>query len=286
MEELKDVVLNVYTLAIPDGSAAGGAEQQRSSTASFFSRLLPSVGLGAYHTSLQVDGSTYTFTAGAGIVRQNLSRTGTGGVASCPPNAVFKEAIPLGSCRPKHRGEVAAIAKALEEFFGPLTAYHLVHRNCNHFTETFATALILHDELMEDYCCFAEATTNTNADNDSSSNSNIGNDGQQQQRPCRQRRHRSLATYPDWVNRLANTGAMVISHDADIVPCHVWNEAAKAIGAACDQTTRQLGWKNPSSNVKNRIASKKGKDSGGSAVQTKKTLTETQKKALEKIRKK
>lgn len=244
MEELKDVVLSVYTLSTES------PELGRS--ANYVSRLLPSIGLGAYHTSLELDGYSYTFAAGVGII-QTLIRQ-----QRLPPNVTFKEAIPLGSCRPKNRGEVSVIVKALGEIFTP-TAYHLIHRNCNHFTETLATALILHDELV-----FGPVTN----------------------------RKKRLSTYPDWVNRLATTGAMLLSqHDDDIVPCNVWQEAVRAVGA-----DKKVGWNfEPSLSVSSNNTNGGGsatqtslasKSSSSSTKPTKKTLTEAQKKALAKIQKK
>jgi PPPDE putative peptidase domain len=234
MDELKDVVLNVYTLAT-DSPDLGR-------TVTFFSRMLPSLGMGAYHTSIELDGYHYTFAAGAGIIKTSARHNNQ----SVPLNAAFREAIALGSCRipsSKSGGGVAAIIKILGEKFFTATSYHLVHRNCNHFTETFATALILHDHIV------ASSASNSTS-------------------PRRQR----LAAYPDWINRLASTGALVISHDDDIVPCDVWKEACVALGV--DPTT-------PKSAVS---------DSASAATATnrttKKTLTEAQKKALAKIGKK
>ena len=118
----------------------------------------------------------------------------------------------------------------------------VLHRNCNHFTETFATAIILQDTLSESG-------------------------------PAK------LKTYPEWINRLANTSKMVISHDVDIVPCNVVEEARKAVGA--DQ---KVGWgfsNNNNSNAKSATTSNKWTSNGKS---TKKELTEKQKAALAKIR--
>jgi hypothetical protein len=86
MECAKDVVLHVYEL-------------QPSGNASFFSRMLGSLGHGAYHTSLEVDGYRYTFAANVGIVKTASRNEGV------PPGATYKEAIPLGSCSCT-RGEV------------------------------------------------------------------------------------------------------------------------------------------------------------------------------------
>jgi len=178
MEELKDVILNVYTL--PTDSPELG------SSGSFLGRLLPSIGMGAYHTSLQLDGYEYTFAANRGIVKSPSRHEGV------PRGATFKESIALGS-NSKSRGEINAIVKKLEQFFTP-TAYHLVHRNCNHFSETFATALIMESELIEN-------------------------------------KSKRLKKYPVWVNRLATTGSSVIPHDDDIVPCNIFGEARNAVGA-------------------------------------------------------
>ena len=219
MEELKDVTLHVYQLAAPEGSNGG----------SFLSRMLPSVGLGAYHTSLEIDGYRYTFAANAGIIKTRSQNEGI------PSGATFKTSIDLGACGCRNRGEISAIIKKLSECFHG-RSYHLVHRNCNHFTETFATALILHDELVD-------------------------------------RKQARLKTYPEWVNRLANTSKMVVGHDDDITPCSVLEEARKAVGA-----DEKVGWDLTSDAKASRKAPSK------TSGQTKRTLTEKQKAALAKIR--
>jgi hypothetical protein len=225
MQELKDVVLHVYELQTPQ-------QQQQAHTAgaramSFFSRMLPSVGMGAYHTELEVMGDRYAFVANAGIVKSR-SRD------NVPPGATYKEEIQLGACNVRNRGELQVIIQKLSELFHA-NAYHLVWRNCNHFTLTLATALIRHDSLAE---------------------SSV----------------KPLEYYPEWINRLANSSKMVISHDDDIVPCNPIEEARKAVGA--DQ---KVGW--DFSKDRNKKSTTKGK-------QEKKELTEKQKALLAKIRKK
>ena len=219
MEELKDVTLHVYQLAASEGSNGG----------SFLSRMLPAVGLGAYHTSVEVAGYRYTFAANAGIIKTRSQNEGV------PPGANFKTSVNLGACGCQNRGEINAIIKKLGDLFHG-RSYHLVHRNCNHFTETFATALILYDELVDS-------------------------------------RQARLKTYPEWVNRLANTSKVVVGHDDDISPCNVVEEARKAVGA-----DDKVGWKLSSNAKANSKASSK------SSGQTKRTLTEKQKAALAKIR--
>jgi hypothetical protein len=204
---------------------------------SFFSRLLPSVGMGAYHTSIEVMDDRYTFAANAGIVKTRSRNEGI------PLGATYKEAIPLGACSVKHRGEVQEIVNKLAEKFGP-KSYHLVHRNCNHFTETLATALILKDQLIE------------------SSN--------------QKKTTKRLKSYPECINRLANTGKMIISHDSDIVTCNVLEEASKAVGAG-----EKVGWEFTTTGSKGQTdTTKKNKTKSGG----KKELTEAQKAALAKIR--
>eukprot|EP00544_Gedaniella_sp_CCMP2646_P011794 CAMPEP_0202484384 /NCGR_PEP_ID=MMETSP1361-20130828/3466_1 /ASSEMBLY_ACC=CAM_ASM_000849 /TAXON_ID=210615 /ORGANISM="Staurosira complex sp., Strain CCMP2646" /LENGTH=218 /DNA_ID=CAMNT_0049113005 /DNA_START=95 /DNA_END=751 /DNA_ORIENTATION=+ len=216
MECAKDVVLHVYEL-------------QPSGNASFFSRMLGSLGHGAYHTSLEVDGYRYTFAANAGIVKTASRNEGV------PPGATYKEAIPLGSCSCT-RGEINAILKNLgENFHG--RSYHLVHRNCNHFTATLATAIILNDQLVD---------------------------------PKQGR----LNSYPEWINRLASSSSMVISHDDDIVPCNVMTEARKASGA-----DGKIGWDLRSSQTGNASASK-----SSTQQSSKKQLTDKQKAMLARIK--
>jgi len=228
MEELKDVVLNVYSLA-PTSDDQQAQQSSGRAGAGFLARLLPSVGMGAYHTEIVLDGYHYTFAANAGIVKTAAVRV--------PPQASFQESIPLGSCRPP-RNEINGIVKKLGDLYFTATAYHLVHRNCNHFTETFATALILHDDLIDNM-----------------------------EKP------KKLKSYPEWINRLAGASSMVVSHDEDIVPCQVWLEAAKAVGA-----DEKVGWSLQS----------KAKTTSKAASKTsnqKKELSEKQKAILAKIRK-
>jgi hypothetical protein len=85
------------------------------------------------------------------------------------------------------------------------TAYHLVHRNCNHFTETFATALLKYEDLMEG-------------------------------KPLLGR----LNVYPVYVNRLATTGATFVGHDDDIVVRVSTLAALSLWNLNCNKMTRRL----------------------------------------------
>jgi hypothetical protein len=181
MEEASDpVVLNIYELTAPEQ----GTSSEVPAAASWFQKLLTPMGFGAYHTSIDVHGYTYTFGAGGGIQKTQVFNK----YIHVPPNGVFKESIVLGSCRMR-RGEINECLNRLRTTFSG-TSYHLLNRNCNHFTETFATAVILGEELALE------------------------------QPP-------SLKTYPAWVNRLAKSGTTFIDH-GDV--CNVLQEARTAAG--------------------------------------------------------
>ena len=233
MEVDKDVVLHVYKLLNDDATASRGGGGG-GGMGGFLSRLLPSMGMGAYHTSLEVDGYRYTFAANAGIIKTSSRNEGV------PTGANFQESIPLGANSLKNRGELTQVVKILGDEYFTSTAYHLVHRNCNHFTETLATAIILNRTLAEPNNCPS-----------------------------------SLSTYPTWINRLANTSQNLIGHDEDIVSCNVLKEAKKAVGA-----DEKVTWGLSSSKKESSSSSRKVTASG------KKELSEKQKAALAKIRKK
>ena len=147
------VVLNIYQLdTAPDPDA--NAEQQQSSVgrgvASFFSRILPRAGLGAYHTSLDVNGYCYTFGVG-GIGKSTITNKST----HVPTNGTFQESITLGSLSDDFvsgggsGGNIGTISSRINECIKRLrestftpTSYHLLNQNCNHFTETLALALM------------------------------------------------------------------------------------------------------------------------------------------------
>jgi hypothetical protein len=213
-----------------------------------------------------------------------------------PSHASFKEEIILGSCTCQ-RGEINEILQMLTQRYFTNTSYHLVHRNCNHFTETFATALIYYQDFMDQKNAMSNDIT---ASNSSSSR------GIRLRPPQQQQQQQRLSTYPDWINRLANTGANVISHDSDIIPCHPYYEAYHAVTkmtldnsstTACpiasDSTDKASGRWGFSSVLPGSRTTTTGTATSSSTTTSskakkneKKELTEAQKKLLEKIRKK
>ncbi len=151
--------------------------------------------IGAYHTSIDVRGFRYQFGANVGITR-TASPQGGGETADSirfvPPNGAYRESIVLGQTW-NEQGEINAIVQRMRDNGFRGDTYHLVRRNCNHFSETFATALILGNELLE------------------------GNSV------------RALEKFPAWVNRLARIGSSLGTEDENPA-CDVMAEARVAAG--------------------------------------------------------
>lgn len=198
-------MLHIYDL-LPQSSAQQQQAQSSSSTSQqppqqsrmpgFLSGLLSPLGFGAYHTSIDVRGFRYQFGAGFGISRSTVPQNGWGETADSrryvPPNGAYKESVIVGQtwCE---QGDINAIIQRMREDKFEGENYHLANRNCNHFTETFAMALIFGNELLE------------------SNNANI-----------------KLETFPAWVNRLARTGTSWGLDDGNA--CDVLAEAKTAAG--------------------------------------------------------
>lgn len=172
------IVLNVYELAMTPSDDNDHQEQPTrtasSSLVSFFSKLLPRAGLGAYHTSLDVNNYCYAYGMG-GIAKTSIANKH----AHLPPSATFQQSITLGSIHNFNANNFNAVLNqcinTLRRTYFTENGYHVVHRNCNHFTETLATALIVAEDLMN-------------------------------QNPP------ELKTYPKWINRLAKTGSNFMNH--------------------------------------------------------------------------
>ena len=139
MSSENEVTLNVYDLSAANDSHDSSGESGGGMSRFLTQRLLPSIGMGAYHTSLTIGTKTYTFAAQSGITSRNTSIVhGT----SLP----LIESISLGHCTRFDSGSSSSkvlnpILNQLRQFFTP-TSYHLVSRNCNHFTEVLAMALL------------------------------------------------------------------------------------------------------------------------------------------------
>mmetsp|Transcript_3893 Transcript_3893/g.8734 ORF Transcript_3893/g.8734 Transcript_3893/m.8734 type:complete len:234 (+) Transcript_3893:60-761(+) len=188
---MDDVVLNIYDL-LPAPAGAGsqpGATATSQGLSTFLSGLLAPLGFGAYHTSIDVRGFRYQW-AGNGITRSSSPRGG-GNEGDVPPNVAFKESIIVGQTWFEQK-EINQIVSRMREDKWKGVGYHLANRNCNHFSETFALALVKGEELVE------------------------GNAGL------------TLESYPKWVNRLAKTGTSLGIDDGEV--CDINDEARRALG--------------------------------------------------------
>ena len=172
---------------------------------SFFSRIMPSAGFGAYHTSIDICNTTYAYAVG-GITKTPVANKHR----NQPLQATFIESIDLGYVASSTTDSSSDVARNIQKcldylrthFFTP-TGYHLAYRNCNHFTETLATALVVSKaDLVQ---------------------------------------KRSLKSYPNYINRLARTGMTVLDQNADKTEgttgiCHIMKEARAAM--SIDEKTK------------------------------------------------
>ena len=202
-----DVVLNIYELVPPSD------EQQGNSMLRFFGNVLRSSGMGTYHTSISIRNHCYTFGSVSGIIKTTTMRERS----SIPEGASYQESINLGPCTLDTQGEINEIVNNLRTFFTG-TSYHLANRNCNHFTETFASALLMGDRLISE-------------------------------KPC------SIDKYPKWVNRLAKTGTSLGVNDGNV--CDVWMEARTATGADKKVSNELSSTHKPNKNTSKKSSSKK-----------------------------
>eukprot|EP00755_Sulcionema_specki_P019283 Sspe_Gene.69053::Locus_40694_Transcript_4_4_Confidence_0.429_Length_2555::g.69053::m.69053 len=114
------VVLNVYDM--PDSG---------------LQRLGPIIGLGTYHTGLAVYGREYSFMSSRSSPTSPTGVYWTQPMKSCQG---LKETIRLGETRRTQMQVHRLVASLSKEW--DHTSYHLLTRNCNHFTECLARKLL------------------------------------------------------------------------------------------------------------------------------------------------
>uniref|UniRef100_A0A7S4HRD6 PPPDE domain-containing protein n=1 Tax=Vannella robusta TaxID=1487602 RepID=A0A7S4HRD6_9EUKA len=97
-------------------------------------RYVHSIGVGAYHTGVEIMGTEYSF--------GRLEIEGATGVFECPPKSVLplRESILMGEIKttPQHIADVIDSLKP--EFLG--TSYQVLTRNCNHFSDALCRQLL------------------------------------------------------------------------------------------------------------------------------------------------
>ena len=99
-------------------------------------------GFGTYHTSLDVGGFNYSFAATSGITKTKaIDPTSPQALSSCPPGVSYTQSLILSSSSPSP-SSLSKILNSLSKTFTP-TSYHLLNRNCNHFTEALTLSLNL-----------------------------------------------------------------------------------------------------------------------------------------------
>ena len=247
---MDNVILNIYDL-LPETPTADGSSSSTSqphpppAISSLVSSWLSPLGMGAYHTSIDVRGFRYQFGANVGITR-TASPQGGGETADSirfvPPNGSYKESIILGQTW-SQQGDINSIIQRMRDDKFRGDTYHLVRRNCNHLSETFALALIMCNELLDE------------------GNASL-----------------KLDKFPQWVNRLARVGSSLTNDDMTAA-CDVIAEARIAAGVK-----GKVGWDltttttSSSSSSKNNISTDKSRSQ-------KKVLTEKQKAVLAKLKK-
>ena len=213
-----NVVLNIYDLVSDQQTDDQTQQQQLSGFSRFFVGLLEPLGFGMYHTSIDVRGFRYQFGSLAGISRTNSPLGGGDSAESrrfVPASGTYRESIIIGQTWADQK-EINSIIQKLRDGKFSGNNYHLAHRNCNHFSETFATALIFGNELIEK-----------------------GDDANVR-----------LEKFPAWVNRLAKTTSGKMSTRDSEMACDVLKEARLAVG--CD---KKVGWGIASSSVTKSLSS-------------------------------
>lgn len=90
------------------------------------------IGLGMYHTGVEVLGSEYTFASQAGVFHHTPKEV---------PQATFREQLCIGEFDGGHT-ELKIIVDAIgSDEFGP-NDYNILNRNCNHFANTLCVKLV------------------------------------------------------------------------------------------------------------------------------------------------
>lgn len=94
--------------------------------------ILYPMGLGLYHTGVEILGTEYSFASGAGVFES---------VPQQAPGARFREAIPMGSYDGGHTELKRVLSELSRGQFGP-EDYNLIRRNCNHFANALCWKLL------------------------------------------------------------------------------------------------------------------------------------------------
>ena len=94
--------------------------------------VLHHMGLGMYHTGVEIMGSEYTFAGGSGV----FSHT-----PRMAPNAKFRLQVDVGSFDGGMAELKSAVDSLSDERFGP-DDYNILRNNCNHFADALCRKLV------------------------------------------------------------------------------------------------------------------------------------------------
>lgn len=261
------VILHIYELTIPHSLTAtdqhgNGTPATTTATASFLSNILKPLGFGTYHTSLEINGYCYTFSAVAGIQKSKSTTSTQSQQQHVPPNTRYKQSITLGNLSEQliHQHKINTCITKLRNSYFTNSSYHLACRNCNHFTETLAMALFLVDGQLDMFHGL----------------SSLSSSG-----CCR------IATYPQWVNRLAKTSTSFakLKEEDGFNVCDVVKEARDVSGFHNEDDDMVVVVDDDDDDDDRKKKFWKG-TKYDEQKKKKKTLTEAQKMALAKLRKK
>mmetsp|Transcript_15775 Transcript_15775/g.29494 ORF Transcript_15775/g.29494 Transcript_15775/m.29494 type:complete len:216 (+) Transcript_15775:138-785(+) len=140
-----EIILHIYTIDLNGGLPP--PSNFLSKVANFFhEKIMTPTGFGTYHTSLDVGGFNYSFAATSGATSgitktKAIDPTSPQALSSCPPGVTYTESLILSSSSPSP-SSLSKILNSLSKTFTP-TSYHLLNRNCNHFTEALTLSLNL-----------------------------------------------------------------------------------------------------------------------------------------------
>lgn len=174
--------------------------------------VLHAVGLGVHHTGVEVYGVEYGFgrgVAGSGIFAIDPPKT-------CAPH-VFRESVVVGTTDVGEREMRRHVDCLMRDPFWAATGYHLIHKNCNTFSEFFAES-ILSPHSKEALCmtnsrlfyCGWTRLARSSADD-------------------KQPAHKERCVMPSWANRVARAAGKILPNKLILV---LENADRKAQGVA------------------------------------------------------
>ena len=92
--------------------------------------FVAAIGLGLYHSGVEIDGREYVFGQGSGVADV---------APRSAPNALFRTSVPMGRVDDR-----AAVARAVDDLLGEFreAAYDVITKNCNHFADALVYRLV------------------------------------------------------------------------------------------------------------------------------------------------